>query len=67
VPLDMIEVVERIACVEADIENLKEWQSKQNGTLQRLDAKVENLYRIAIGTLVTVLGTLLAAIGNMVM
>lgn len=62
----MVEVVERIAGMEADIENLKEWQSRQNGTLQRLDAKVENLYRIAIGTLVAVLGTLAAMIGNLV-
>lgn len=62
----MVEVVERIAAVESDIKNLKDWQSRQNGTLQRLDAKVENLYRIAIGTLVAVLGTMAAMIGNLV-
>lgn len=62
----MSEVLERVAAVETEIGNLKDWQKRQNGTLNKLDTKVENLYRIAVGTLVAVLGTLAAMVGNLV-
>jgi hypothetical protein len=42
------------------VEDLEAWQSRQNGTLQRLEAKLDGLRNWIMGTLFT---SFLAAIG----
>ncbi|HAW57823.1 MAG TPA: hypothetical protein DCX03_02210 [Bacteroidales bacterium] len=39
----MDELAERVACLETDINNLKGWQEKQNGCLQRLEEKISQV------------------------
>lgn len=40
----MSEIIERIACLEADRDSFREWQHKQNGSLQRLEEKIDKIY-----------------------
>jgi len=49
--MDSIELVERVAAVETKVENLETWQGKQNGTLQRLESKVDKLLMFIVGLL----------------
>lgn len=45
-----MEIAERVASVETDMDNLKRWQAAQNGTIQRVDAKVDRLQYWIMGT-----------------
>jgi len=44
---------ERIAKLEAEVENLSGWQKTQNGSLhrieQKIDTKVDTIYKILLG------------------
>lgn len=40
---------ERIAKLEAEVKNLSGWQATQNGSLQRIDSKVDGIYKIMLG------------------
>jgi len=42
--------IERIAKLEEAVKNLTGWQATQNGSLQRIDSKVDGIYKIMIGT-----------------
>ena len=42
--------IERIAKLEEAVRNLNGWQATQNGSLQRVDTKVDGIYKIMIGT-----------------
>lgn len=46
------------ATAAADIANLKGWQKTQNGSIQRLDAKVDGMYKLLLGTALTAVLTL---------
>lgn len=49
--MDTMELVERIATMETRVESLEAWQGKQNGSLQRLEAKVDKLLMFIVGLL----------------
>lgn len=38
---EIIEITKKVATLEADVHNLCGWQGKQNGSLQRMEEKVE--------------------------
>ena len=48
------DMAERVATLEADVENIKGWQKTQNGTLQRIDGKIDKLVYWLMGTMATV-------------
>lgn len=39
-----------VAALKADVNNLVGWQHTQNGSLQRVDEKVDGIYKIMLGT-----------------
>ena len=39
----IMELTKKVSCMEADIHNLNGWQGKQNGSLQRMQEKIENM------------------------
>jgi len=49
----------KIGRMEEAIDNLEGWQKKQNGSLQRLEAKVERLQYWIMGVMVTCIFTLI--------
>ena len=49
----------KIGRLEEAIDNLEGWQKKQNGSLQRLEAKVERLQYWIMGVMVTCIFTLI--------
>lgn len=42
-----------VSALRANVENIIGWQHTQNGALNRVDTKVDNIYRIMLGTAVT--------------
>lgn len=56
---DVIELKEDVAAMKRDIDNLKGWQKTQNGTLQRIDGKIDKLVYWIMGEMAAVI--LLAA------
>jgi len=63
--MDMIEIAERLAAAEHDLQALKDWQQKQNGSLQRLEAKMDGLQKWLIGLLGGVITSLILLLVNM--
>lgn len=49
----MATIEERVSHLEADVENLKGWQRTQNGTLSRIEQKVDGLIKWIMATAVT--------------
>lgn len=60
----MTELAERVAALEADTENFRDWQLKQNGSLQRLEAKIDKIYMWLIGLMGGVITSLLLLIAQ---
>lgn len=60
----MTELAERVAALEADTENFHDWQLKQNGSLQRLEAKIDKIYMWLIGLMGGVITSLLLLIAQ---
>jgi hypothetical protein len=57
---DKIDVIENdVAGLKADVCNLKGWQKTQNGTIHRVEAKVEKLLYWIMGVMVTCIFTLI--------
>ena len=57
---DKIDVIENdVAGLKADVCNLKGWQKTQNGTIRRVEAKVEKLLYWIMGVMVTCIFTLI--------
>ena len=56
---DVIDLGKEVAAVKRDIANLQGWQKTQNGTLQRIDAKIDKLVYWIMGEMAAVI--LLAA------
>ena len=52
----------KIGRMEESIDNLEGWQKKQNGSLQRLEAKVERLQYWIMGVMATSIFTLVGLI-----
>jgi len=52
----------KIGRMEEAIDNLEGWQKKQNGSLQRLEAKVERLQYWIMGVMATSIFTLVGLI-----
>ena len=49
----------KIGRMEEAIENLEGWQKTQNGSLQRMETKVEKLLYLIMGVMVTYIFTLI--------
>lgn len=60
--MEMDELVERLVGVEGRINNLEDWQGRQNGALGRLETKVDGLYKWLIGLMSGVITSLLLLI-----
>jgi len=60
----LTELAERVAALEADTENFRDWQLKQNGSLQRLEAKIDKIYMWLIGLMGGVITSLLLLIAQ---
>ena len=57
---DKIDIIENdVAGLKADVRNLKGWQKTQNGSLQRMEAKVEKLQYWIMGVMTTCIFTLI--------
>lgn len=52
---DVIELKEDVAAMKRDIDNLKGWQKTQNGTLQRIDAKIDKLVYWLMGEMAAII------------
>ncbi|OPX92710.1 MAG: hypothetical protein A4E53_00364 [Pelotomaculum sp. PtaB.Bin104] len=57
---------ERIAKLEAEVDNLNGWQKNQNGALLRVDAKVDGLKNWILGLLGTSVLSLILLVVNLV-
>ena len=58
--VDKIDIIENdVAGLKADVCNLKGWQKTQNGTIHRVEAKVEKLLYWIMGVMVTCIFTLI--------
>lgn len=57
--MEMEEIVERLVGVESRVISLEDWQNRQNGSLERLEAKVDGLYKWLIGLMGGVITSLL--------
>jgi len=60
----LTDLAERVAALEADTENFRDWQLKQNGSLQRLEAKIDKIYIWLIGLMGGVITSLLLLIAQ---
>jgi len=47
---EIIDLRGEVATLKADVSNLCGWQHTQNGSLQRMDTKIDGIYKILIGT-----------------
>jgi len=52
---DVIELGKDVAGMKRDIANLQGWQKTQNGTLQRIDAKIDKLVYWLMGEMAAVI------------
>lgn len=57
--MEMEEIVERLVGVESRVTSLEDWQNRQNGSLERLETKVDGLYKWLIGLMGGVITSLL--------
>jgi len=53
--MDDTDICERVAGLERDVDNLKGWQKTQNGTLQRIDAKIDKVVWWLMGEMAAVI------------
>ena len=62
----ILQLREEVSRLNADVENLKGWQKTQNGSLVRIDERVQGIYKILLGTASTAalsfLGTIITLI-----
>lgn len=58
------ELAERVAALEVDMDNFRDWQQKQNGSLQRLETKIDKIYTWLIGLMGGVITSLLLLIAQ---
>ena len=56
---NIVELEREVAAIKTDLDNLKGWQKTQNGTLQRIDGKIDKLVYWIMGEMAAVI--LLAA------
>jgi hypothetical protein len=56
--LEQGDIIEALADHRARLVNLEGWQKVQNGTLQRIEDRMNKLYLVAIGLLCSVVGSL---------
>jgi hypothetical protein len=63
----LTELAERVAGVEARVENLETWQKSQNGAILRVDQKVDRLQFWIMGTAVSAVLNLLLLIATIVL
>lgn len=47
---EIIHLRGEVATLRADVNNLVGWQHTQNGTINRVDSKVDGIYKIMLGT-----------------
>ena len=47
---EIINLRGEVAALKANVNNLVGWQQTQNGTIHRVDSKVDGIYKIMLGT-----------------
>lgn len=57
---------ERVIELSTRVENLEGWQKRQNGSLQRIEGKVEKMYQMVIGLLGGLVASLVLLAVNLV-
>ncbi len=60
-----MEIAERIARTETEIQELRNWQGKQNGSLQTMEQKLDRIYMWLIGLMGGVVASLILLVVNM--
>lgn len=63
--MDMEQIIATLAQHSERLDNLEEYQEKQNGSLQRLEAKVDKIYAWLIGVLGSVIASLILLSANL--
>lgn len=58
--MEQDEITQALGNHEGRLTNLEGWQKVQNGTLQRIEDRINKLYLVAIGLLCTVVGSMVA-------
>lgn len=61
----IIDIIATIKRHEESIENLERWQEKQNGKLEQIEQKMDNIKNLLIGTLFSALTSLIFLIMNL--
>ena len=61
-----MEQIERIAGLEARVDNLEGWQRTQNGHMGRIEDKVNNIYKIMVGLFGGVIASLILLCVNLI-
>lgn len=62
----IIDIIATIKRHEESIEYLERWQEKQNGKLEQIEQKMDNIKNLLIGTLFSALTSLIFLILNMI-
>lgn len=62
----IIDIIATIKRHEESIENLERWQEKQNGKLEQIEQKMDNIKNLLIGTLFSALTSLIFLIINLI-
>ncbi len=55
-----------VAALEVQVDNLRGWQDKQNGHLERIDEKIDSINKWLIGLLGSTIVSLILLIANLV-
>lgn len=61
----IVDIIGTLKRHEESIENLERWQEKQNGTLEEIEKKLDHLKNLLIGTLFSVLTSMLFLLLNL--
>lgn len=60
----IVDIVATLRKHEESIENLEKWQEKQNGKLEEIEKKLENIKNLLIATLFSIISSLFLFILN---
>lgn len=63
----IIDVIATLRRHEESIENLERWQEKQNGKLEQIEQKMDNIKNLLIGTLFSALTSLIFLALNLIL
>ncbi len=63
----IVDIVATLQKHEESIENLERWQEKQNGKLEQIEQKMDNIKNLLIGTLFSALTSLIFLALNLIL